>query len=321
MNRDSQLNDSLMSDAEFLSNPRLNGRSPGSEGHEIAATFLSQRIADLGFAPLFDGRYEQAILSGSKELGRNICGRWPGNSSEVILIGAHYDHFAGIPGADDNAAALAILLEAARLLRPWAGNSGIVGCFFDLEEPPHFLGSTMGSNWFVKHCPLTPQQIKCAIIMDLCGHDVPIAGAENVLFATGAENSGDLMQVVQKVDSEELPILMVHNQLIGDMSDHHAFRMWGLPFLFFSCGWWKHYHQPTDTFEKLNLAKMDRIAHMLANLVRQMDTTTIRLTPSPDFLKCEAKAFKRLTGMDVSPDGESLQEAARQVISMLLQHK
>jgi len=318
MNRDSQLNDSLMSDAEFLSDPKLNGRSPGSEGHEVAATFLRQRIADLGFAPMFDGRYEQVILSGSKELGRNICGRWPGNSSEVILIGAHYDHFAGIPGADDNAAALAILLEAARLLRPWAGNSGIVACFFDLEEPPHFLGPTMGSNWFVKHCPLTPQQIKCAIIMDLCGHDVPIAGAENVLFATGAEYSGDLMQVVQKVDTEELPILMVHNQLIGDMSDHHAFRMWGLPFLFLSCGWWKHYHQPTDTFEKLNLAKMGRIARMLAYLIRAMDTMTIKMTPSPYFLKYEAAALQRLTGIEVLPDPLSLTQAARQFIATLM---
>jgi len=221
MNRDSQLNDSLMSDAEFLSDPKLNGRSPGSEGHEVAATFLRQRIADLGFAPMFDGRYEQVILSGSKELGRNICGRWPGNSSEVILIGAHYDHFAGIPGADDNAAALAILLEAARLLRPWAGNSGIVACFFDLEEPPHFLGPTMGSNWFVKHCPLTPQQIKCAIIMDLCGHDVPIAGAVPVSLVWMVETLPPAYRYLREAEPRENGPDRPHACVFDSRDGHH----------------------------------------------------------------------------------------------------
>ena len=312
---------SLLADLEFLCDPALDGRAPGSTGHLKVQDFLRSRLTELGLRPLFAGSYDQPVFAGRQEVGRNLCGLIPGAGNGTILLGAHYDHFAGVQGADDNAAAVAILLELAGRLGQWSGQSSLAICMFDLEEPPHFLGPTMGSNWFVRHCPLAPQQIKCAIILDLCGHDVPIAGAENVLFATGAEYSGDLMQVVQKADTDELPMLMVRNQLIGDMSDHHAFRMWGLPFLFLSCGWWKHYHQPTDTFEKLNLAKTGRIAHMLAKLVRQMDTTSVRLTPSPDFLKCEARAFKRLTGIAVSPDGESLREAARQVMSMLLAHE
>ena len=50
------------------------------------------------------------------------------------------------------------------------------------------------------------------------------------------------------------------------MSDHHAFRVMGMPYLFFSCGRWEHYHQRSDTPEKLNYEKMARIAGLLADV-------------------------------------------------------
>ena len=44
----------------------------------------------------------------------------PGKSREAkhwYLVGAHYDSVAGTPGADDNASAVAVMLELARRLR------------------------------------------------------------------------------------------------------------------------------------------------------------------------------------------------------------
>ena len=309
----------LEADARYLSDPALDGRSPGSRGHELAGRHLERRLADLGVLPLFADGFRQPVLDGGCEVGSNVCGRMKGTSGKTVLIGAHYDHFAGIPGADDNAAALAIALDVARRLAPWEGESDVAFCFFDLEEPPRFLGPTMGSNYFVAHCPLDLEKLSCAIIMDLCGHDVPIPGAEDVLFVTGAEFSPALVDIVRQAEGDRLPALMARNEHVGDMSDHHAFRVNGLPFLFLSCGWWEHYHRPSDTFEKLNLAKMAPIAAFVADLVRRLDgmTVTVRPTHAQSFLAVEAETFRRLAGIDIPPVKSLLDAAARRIIRKL----
>ncbi|GAG83435.1 unnamed protein product, partial [marine sediment metagenome] len=61
------------------------------------------------------------------------------------------------------------------------------------------------------------------------------------------------------------------NSYVGDMSDHHIFRVNDVPYLFLSCGRWEHYHMPTDTPEKLNYEKMGAIADYLVNLVVSCD--------------------------------------------------
>lgn len=49
------------------------------------------------------------------------------------------------------------------------------------------------------------------------------------------------------------------NEYVGDLSDHCIFRANGVPYLFLSCGRWRHYHAQTDTPEKLNYRKMARL--------------------------------------------------------------
>ena len=58
--------------------------------------------------------------------------------------------------------------------------------FFDAEEPPHFLQPTMGSIRFYED--QLQDEIHCAVIMDLVGHDVPVQGLEDLLFITGMES-------------------------------------------------------------------------------------------------------------------------------------
>ena len=169
----------LSDTCRFLSDPKLDGRYPGSTGHETARRYLCDLLEALDFSPLFDDSWSQPVMDGAAQIGTNIGGIKPGVADRFILLGAHYDHFEGIPGADDNAAALSILLETSRLLSPWTGEHSLVLCFFDLEEPPYFLTGDMGSIFFTQHAPIDLSLIDCAIILDLCGHDVPIPGCES----------------------------------------------------------------------------------------------------------------------------------------------
>ena len=304
----------MIETCRFLSDPKLDGRHPGGEGHEIAKMYLRDMLGHLGFQPLFGDSWFQAVMDGAKAVGENVAGIWPGRSGRSLLLAAHYDHFKGIPGADDNAAALSILIETCRRLHQWAGDHDLILCFFDLEEPPYFQTDIMGSAYFTEHCPINLDTLDCAIVLDLCGHDVSIPGCENALFVLGAEYSHDLVQAVQSTESSVISTCMFKNERIGDMSDHYGFRVAGKPFLFFSCGWWKHYHRSTDTFDRLNLTKMQGIAEWLVRLVHSLDKVIVRINPVHDFSRIEAESLQRLMGGDLPLvlDG-SIAEVIRQL--------
>jgi len=78
---------------------------------------------------------------------------WP-----VLVIGAHYDTVSSTPGADDNASAVAGLMEAARIFSS-APPRGLRLVSFCLEEPPVFRTKNMGSYHYASHliryCPFS----------------------------------------------------------------------------------------------------------------------------------------------------------------------
>jgi hypothetical protein len=75
----------------------------------------------------------------------------------ALVVGAHYDTVPGSPGANDNASAVAVLLELARLLADDAPPRGRAIRFvaFVNEEPPFFMSAAMGSEaWARRALPL-----------------------------------------------------------------------------------------------------------------------------------------------------------------------
>ena len=92
-----------------------------------------------------------------------------GFDKPYFLIGAHYDSAPGTPGADDNASAVAILFELARLLaeRPVAESLRFVA--YANEEPPHFCTPTMGSVVHTKACRKRGDNISGMICLESLG--------------------------------------------------------------------------------------------------------------------------------------------------------
>ena len=266
----------LRADVAALATPA--GRMVGSAGHERARAFLCKRMSSLGL-----GRYNGAdgyvlpYQSGGQQFF-NLVGVIPGadRKARPVLLGAHYDSVIDAPCADDNAAAVGITLTVAERLRATSPARDVIVAFFDAEEPPYFLSQAMGSARFVLD-QMDTRGVSVALIQDLTGHDVrlplPVVGnvalprIKDLVFMTGAESHPRLADLVQScLERTSLPVLATLNEHIGDMSDHHAFRTMGLPYLFFSCGRWEHYHQRSDTPEKLNYEKMARIAALLADV-------------------------------------------------------
>ncbi len=54
--------ENLLADVSMLSGDEFEGRGPGSEGDRKARSYLAERLAEMGFEPLFDGEsYEQPV--------------------------------------------------------------------------------------------------------------------------------------------------------------------------------------------------------------------------------------------------------------------
>jgi hypothetical protein len=221
-------------------------------------------------------------------------------SAKPVLIGAHYDSVIAAPCADDNASAVAIALSAAEILRTNSRERDVIIAIFDAEEPWQFQSPSMGSIRFYED-HLADAGVHAALIMDLMGHDVvvpveyldslgwlgrlgrlfPKVGSEDValpgvrdlVFVTGAESHPALAQMVESVRvPRRLRLIATLNEYVGDMSDHGVFRVNGVPYLFLSCGRWRHYHAETDTPEKLNYAKMERMMRYLVALTEAVAT-------------------------------------------------
>ena len=256
--------DSLEEDVKRLATPQ--GRMVGTHGHVEARHYLLERCKALGLEGYHRDSYELAYAEGDIRL-TNVIAVLPGSEPALppVLIAAHYDTCGPLPGADDNASAIAIALATVQPLRARGLRRSIVFAFFDAEEPPHFLTPMMGSTYFFHHQMTSP--VHCALVLDLLGHDVPVPGMEDLVFIMGMESDPGLERVVSGCEAGPgMRTMMTLNRYVGDMSDHHVFRVNQQPYLFLSCGQWEHYHLSTDTPEKLNYGKMAAIASYLVRL-------------------------------------------------------
>jgi hypothetical protein len=201
-------------------------------------------------------------------------------------VGAHYDSVIDAPCADDNATAVAVVLAAAETFAAAPLQRDVVIAIFDSEEPPYFLTPAMGSTRFYEdHC--ADMKFACALIMDLIGHDVEFGFGQaeasfphlrDLIFVTGAESEPlRLPGVVERANfslRNELRVIPTLTSYIGDLSDYHAFRRGGEPYLFLSCGRGTYYHDELDSLKTpgwINLDKVHRVFQLVVELLREAD--------------------------------------------------
>lgn len=251
------------------------GRSVGSSGHRRAREHIVERLTELGVTPYAGDSFVLSYGPVGLDFA-NVVAMIPGNDpgTAPILLGAHYDTCGDIPGADDNAAAIAILLGVAESLLRQKRDRSVVLAFFDAEEPPYFLEPPMGSIRFYEDQRTGP--VHAAIILDLVGHDVPVPGMENLLFITGIESDPGLETAIRHSEPESgLRTMPTLNSYVGDLSDHHVFRTNERPYLLLTCGHWEHYHASTDTPDRLNIDKIEAVANYIVTLTKTLSDSSL----------------------------------------------
>ena len=272
-----------------LCSPACAGRAPGTPEGIAARELVVQAMIAAGVAPGGSDGYLQVV----PRCGANVLGELPGSGSlaeRTIVIGAHYDHLGKVGGgqafwgADDNAAAVAILVETGRALRAMAaglvdGAAGrrVILAAYDGEEPPHFMQGTMGSMYHVAHLGAPLASIDMMVCMDLCGHALGPEGlpreVRDSLLVLGAELSAGTAALVERAARPGGVVpRRADLDLVPPLSDYYPFRAAGVPVLFLTCGRWQHYHQITDTPDRLDYAKIVATVDYLVALVQLLRT-------------------------------------------------
>ena len=260
----------MKSVVEFLCSDTCLPRIPGTPGGAAAHDFLVGQLTALGLEPAGEARFDQPIPPIN---GTNLLARIPGRRDGVVLLAAHYDACGtDNPGADDNAAAVAVVLSVAEQLAKQELDRSVVIALFDAEEPPYFLSPAMGSQWFVDHPTVPIDSIDTMICLDLVGHALGPNGmpapVRDSVFVLGAEKSTGTAALLDGLPPVAgIAPRRIDNYIIDSMSDYDAFMNAGVPFLFYTMGRSEHYHAPTDTPDRLDYDKMAAFATHLTDLV------------------------------------------------------
>ena len=134
----------------------------------------------------------------------NLIARLPAaaDAGAYYLIGAHYDTVPGTPGADDNASAVAVLLELAKRLAGRPPPVPLRLAAFTLEEPPAFRSGLQGSQVFVRSLRGSATRILGATILEMVGFTSPRQVYPLVLKWAGYPEAGNFIGIVGNWDSK-----------------------------------------------------------------------------------------------------------------------
>src|SRR5579872_6173059 len=220
----------------------------------------------------------------------NVLAYLPGKTGEYVIVGAHYDHLGrggqdslapsmiGIihPGADDNASGTAGMLELARLFaqRPGADrlDRGILFMAFAGEE----LGLLGSADW-VKEPTLPLSRAVAMINMDMIGRI-----RDKKVYIGGVGTGSTLKAVVEQAASKS-DFKVEYSAGGYAASDHTSFVAKNIPVLFFFSGLHSDYHEPSDTWEKID----PKAAAKLLDLVEQVTTDLANAQERPKYVRVD----------------------------------
>jgi Zn-dependent M28 family amino/carboxypeptidase len=213
---------------------------------------------------------------------RNVVGTHQGTSAsqEEVLVVAHYDTKPGTPGADDNASAVAAMLESARILTPMRFRRTLRFVGFTLEEYGY-----QGSRRYARQAKGERREIVAVLALEMVGYTSP---AQPLPPGIRARFTGDFIGVVGNRKSRGLveafvasarravPSLPVESLVIAwngyllpivRLSDHASFWDVGFPAVMITDTAFlrnPHYHRWSDTLETLNLPFLAEVTTAVA---------------------------------------------------------
>lgn len=214
----------------------------------------------------------------------NVIATYGPADAERLIVGAHYDVCGDQPGADDNASAVAGLLEIARLLNEkkpeFKYRIDLVA--YPLEEPPYFASENMGSARHADFLYKNNIKVKGMICLEMIGYFSEKPNSQNFpdpALSKIYPNKGNFIIVVGRIGQESFTgkvkeimsknsaidvqsINFPHSEGLAGLSDHRNYWKYNFPALMINDTAFlrnPHYHEKSDTIDTLDFEKMAEV--------------------------------------------------------------
>jgi len=235
----------------------------GTDANSTVREYLLAQLTALGLNPQVFSSIGVHARNRTAAIGntQDIVGRLPGTAGpQAIMLVAHYDSTYRGPGAADDGAGVAAILEAVRALRagPTLKNDVIV-LFTDGEEV-----GLLGADAFAFSHPWM-KDVGLIMNFEARGNQGP-----SLLFETSANNSS-LIRAVAESASHPIGSSFFYAlyKLLPNDTDFTVFRSLGTPGLNFAFGeGLEAYHSRLDTAENLGLASLQHQGSYTLDLAR-----------------------------------------------------
>src|SRR5262245_11093565 len=246
----------------------------GSERQAVVGAYIELQLGAIGLEP---SRQDTRLTLDRKgyprgEIAlRNIIATMPGErSSQAVLLAAHYDSTPNSPGAGDNGAGAAALLETARALRasPRLAND-VIFLFTDGEE-----AGLLGARAFTANHPLA-SSVGVVINFDARGRTGPV-----VMFETSGPNLAFAQMLAKRAPYPIATSLSedVYRRM-PNTTDFTAFRRSGLAginFAFFAEP--RYYHSASDSVENLSPRTLQHEGTYALSMARALGDRSVPLS-------------------------------------------
>jgi len=266
-------------DVDFLTSlrPFRNYRNLNSLNE--ACVYLRSEFKEAGVVP----QDQTWNVSGNKYT--NVIASYNPEKSKRLIVGAHYDVAGDQPGADDNASAVAGLLETARLLCENKPNLDyrIDLVAYCLEEPPYFATDQMGSYIHAKSLYEEDADVTGMICYEMIGYFSEEPGSQgfpdpawariypdrgNFIIVVGTHEFSAFNQKVHKLMQQDAKIdvqaIELAREGLAGMSDQRSYWRFNYPALMINDTSFlrnPNYHMKSDTIDTLDFDKLTEVVN------------------------------------------------------------
>ena len=254
--------------------------STGTPANAMVRDYLMQQCRALGLRPVVQDTSVLVTEHGGIMLGRvqNIVARLPGRQpgGKAVLVLAHYDSQPHTPGAGDDAAGVAAMLEAMRALRagpPLAHD--VIWLFTDGEE-----AGLLGASAYAADTARLRREVGMVLNFEGRGNRGP-----SLTFEVSSQNGWVMREYARAAPTPLASSLFyeAYRHLPND-TDFTPLRKAGLTGLNFAfVDGYSYYHSPADTPAHLDRGSLQHHGEYLLSLVRHFGTISLAQTKAPDY--------------------------------------
>lgn len=212
-------------------------------------------------------------------ISENVLAFIPGTSKkeEVVVLTAHYDHIGMedtivFNGADDDGTGTVTLIEIAEAFmiaqkQGYKNKRSILIMAVSGEEK-----GLLGSKYYTNHPVFPLENTVTNLNIDMIGrYDIAHENDSNYVYLIGSDKlSNDLHIVSEKVNELYINTTLDYTFNAENdpnrfyyRSDHYNFAKKDVPVIFYFSGVHKDYHKATDTVEKIDFRKTQKIARLV----------------------------------------------------------